>query len=541
MLTFGTIDIKNILLFIVSITTAYFSFFIVRGNKSYSNNVFSMFILFVGLWAIGLSLFDLSEQVYWSLIFEKFYYISAAGIPLFYTLFALSFPNKIIHGRTQGILISLFLILSAFIIYYPNFIIDSLKIINYEKEVKLDTISYIIYTIYFISLILFSYTRMIKTFIKMDKGKEIRLQLKLMIVGTLIPFVFGMFFDLILPIFSYDYIWLGPIFGLMVVIVVVYSIYKHHLFDVKVITSEIFTFALLLFILIRTITTEYPTERNANLVLFSLSLFFGFFLIRSVKKESDNKEKIEKLAINLEKTNIRLKELDQKKSEFMSLATHQLRAPLTAMRGYSSMILDGTFGKVNNPEVEDAIDKISRSTTDLVMIVEDYLNISRIEQGRMQYDFAIVNIAEMVENIIKEVHVSVESVGLHMNIYYDKDKQYKVNVDEGKIKQVLFNIIDNSIKYTPKGGIDIYIEEKPQGKVLIAIKDTGVGIKPEVLPSLFHKFTRAPDASKTNILGTGLGLYVADQILKAHNARAWAESEGEGKGSQFYVELSMVE
>jgi signal transduction histidine kinase len=117
-----------------------------------------------------------------------------------------------------------------------------------------------------------------------------------------------------------------------------------------------------------------------------------------------------------------------------------------------------------------------------------------------------------------------------------------VNADKGKIKQVLGNIIDNSIKYTPTGGIHVWITAKiPEKKILISISDTGVGIHPEVLPKLFAKFTRAPDASKTNILGTGLGLYVAKKMIEAHHGRIWAESAGPGKGSTFFVELDAQE
>jgi signal transduction histidine kinase len=87
--------------------------------------------------------------------------------------------------------------------------------------------------------------------------------------------------------------------------------------------------------------------------------------------------------------------------------------------------------------------------------------------------------------------------------------------------------------------VDVSIKKTENNKVVVSVKDTGVGIKPSVMPQLFQKFTRAPDASDTNILGTGLGLYVADQILKAHDGRAWAQSEGPGKGSQFYIELTL--
>jgi two-component system sensor histidine kinase VicK len=127
-----------------------------------------------------------------------------------------------------------------------------------------------------------------------------------------------------------------------------------------------------------------------------------------------------------------------------------------------------------------------------------------------------------------------------MNLNYDTNTKYNVNVDEGKIKQVFLNIIDNAIKYTPVGEVNIFINKTLNNKVLVKIEDTGVGIKPEVLPNLFNKFVRAPDASKVNILGTGLGLYVAGQILKAHNGRAWGESKGKGEGSKFYVELPGV-
>jgi signal transduction histidine kinase len=211
------------------------------------------------------------------------------------------------------------------------------------------------------------------------------------------------------------------------------------------------------------------------------------------------------------------------------------------MRGYYSMIQDGTFGKIDNPEIEDVINKISRSTTDLTMIVEDYLNISRIEQGRMQYNFVSIDIADIVNDVIKEVSPTVHHAGLTLNLNYDTSQKYIVSVDQGKIKQVIFNIIDNSIKYTPKGSINVSITKTTNKKVLISIKDTGVGIKSGVIPQLFKKFTRAPDASDTNILGTGLGLYVADQILKAHDGHTWAQSEGQDKGSQFYIELGLNE
>ena len=253
-------------------------------------------------------------------------------------------------------------------------------------------------------------------------------------------------------------------------------------------------------------------------------------------KEIDARQKIEKLAKELEEANVHLTELDQQKSEFISLASHQLRGPLTAIKGYGSMILEGDFGPITDP-IKEAVTKIFQSTSDLVVLVGDYLDVSRIEQGRMQYNFEHFDISQEIETVITELRPTLEKA--HLTIAYDVDKslQYFVDGDRGKIKQVIGNIVDNSIKYTPQGGIHVWLAKKDNNKVLITVSDTGVGIKKEVLPNLFEKFTRAPDASKTNIMGTGLGLYIAKKMIEAHHGRIWAESAGEGKGASFFIEL----
>ncbi len=541
------VDYKTIILFTVSLITSYLSLLIIRDRAKYDNMVFALFILSVSFWSLGVAFFNLSNDIVMSEYIVKFYYIAAALIPLFFSLFSLSFPykNKNIFIY-QNIFISVFCIISYAIIFYPNFIIKSIVIGEYNKVI-LDLKSYYIYFAYFLILMIFSYINLFRSYFLNRNNLEILKRVRYMSIGTLIPFLFGMYFNLILPIVNYNYIWVGPIAGLIVVFVVLYSIQKFKLFNTKVIFAEFFTFLICLLVFIRAVITQDTNEKYMNIGMFVVVSIFGLFLIKSVRKESSNNEKIKTLANNLTKSNDKLedannhlKELDQKKSEFMSVATHQLRAPLTAMRGYYSMIQEGTFGKIDNPEIEDVIGKISRSTTDLTMIVEDYLNISRIEQGSMQYNFVTIDIAEIVRDVVKEVSPTVKNTGITLDLKFDESQKYKVSADQGKMKQVVFNIIDNSIKYTPKGGIVVSIEKIFDKNVRISIKDTGVGIKPGVIPQLFQKFTRAPDASETNILGTGLGLYVADQILKAHDGRAWAESEGQGKGSQFYIELSLI-
>ena len=240
--------------------------------------------------------------------------------------------------------------------------------------------------------------------------------------------------------------------------------------------------------------------------------------------------------------NEKLKELDIKKTEFVSIASHQLRSPLTAIKGYSSMVLEGSFGEISD-KVRGAVDRVFQSSQKLVLVIEDFLNISRIELGTMKYEWSDFDFRETVEGVVRDMCQTVEKNGLKLLFDYDTNLKYLVHGDLGKLTQVVSNLIDNAVKYTPaspadgKLGIIKVKLEKKLDKVRLSVADTGIGINEETMSKLFEKFSRASDAGKTNIAGTGLGLYVAKQIIDAHKGKIWAESEGVGKGSTFVVEI----
>ena len=245
------------------------------------------------------------------------------------------------------------------------------------------------------------------------------------------------------------------------------------------------------------------------------------------------------MATDLEKANKRLIELDRQKSEFVSFATHQLRAPLTAMKGYASLILEGDMGVIQ-PETKEAVERIFESSNTLASIVDDYLNITRIELGTMKYAFETLNFQTLIEDVIAEIKPNIDKVKtISFSFKADpKGTDYRITADRDKLKQVIANLIDNSLKYTPKGKIDVSLDYDKKGhKFVFMVHDTGIGIAPETLPYLFNKFTRAGNANKTNIKGTGLGLFVAKEMVTAHYGTIRAESPGEGKGSSFIVEL----
>ena len=319
---------------------------------------------------------------------------------------------------------------------------------------------------------------------------------------------------------------------------IIYSITNLRIFKIRSFGTQLLAYTLLILVGSQFFFLENTTNQVLTGVTLVLAVGATFVLLKNINSEEKAREKIEKLAAELDTKNTRLLELDKQKTEFISFATHQLRSPLTAMKGNASLILEGDFGPVSDG-VKGVVQTIYTSIRTMINIVEDYLNVSRIELGTMKYDLRDMDFRDLVKEVAREQQPNIEAKGLKWSVDVDESQPYKIKADPDKFKQVLMNTIDNSVKYTPEGSIAISLRRK-DGKALFAVKDTGVGIRADVMPKLFQKFSRAPKASEANIHGTGLGLFIAREIVTAHGGRVWAESAGEGQGSQFYVEVPVV-
>ena len=233
-----------------------------------------------------------------------------------------------------------------------------------------------------------------------------------------------------------------------------------------------------------------------------------------------------------------LRESNAQKTEFVSLATHQIRGPLGAIRGYISLIIEGDYGQI--PEsLNEPLNIIFKSVDSLGKTVNDYLDVTRMEQGGMRYYRKDFDLSHLTFEAVSEMRMIIEGKGLELRLNISAEV-LTIHGDKAKIKHILLNLLDNACKYTKNGWIEVSLNQK-DSRALFCVRDTGVGIKPETIPLLFQKFSRDTEANKTNIHGTGLGLYVAKKMVEAQNGRIWAESEGEDKGSQFYVELDLID
>lgn len=314
-----------------------------------------------------------------------------------------------------------------------------------------------------------------------------------------------------------------------------YLIVRYRAFNVKLIGAQVLVLALIILVGSQFFFAKTLINQILTVTTFVLVSVFGWILMRSVQTEVERKEELQEMADRLAVTNEALKRLDNSKSEFISIASHQLRTPLTAIKGFLSLILEGSYGKIT-PQIEDVINKVYSANSHLVELVENLLNVSRIDSGRIQYQFAPADITEVIRELADSMAVIAKGRGLDISFTCPETPIEPFLMDAQKIREVLSNLIDNAIKYTREGGISVVLERSGD-IVRIVVSDTGVGIAPEDLHQLFQKFRRGVGAGKVNVSGTGLGLYVGKSFVDAHGGTISVESEGVGKGSRFIVEL----
>ncbi|MBI2439443.1 MAG: hypothetical protein HYV45_02495 [Candidatus Moranbacteria bacterium] len=331
---------------------------------------------------------------------------------------------------------------------------------------------------------------------------------------------------------------LGVFSTIFVVLFPGYAIIRHRLFNVRILATEILSFGILLILFVQIFLSNGWYQMMLRLIVFVIVLVLISILMKSVEGEIHRKEELQRISDSLAIANERLKELDNAKSEFISIASHQLRTPLTAIKGYVSLILEGSYGKIP-VSVEDVLEKVYLVNGRLVQLVEDLLNVSRIESGRVRYQFVSTELVSLITDVVDIFRLQAKAKQLDLVIQPAKETVPKMTLDINKIKEVLSNLIDNAIKYTTEGNITVSIHIT-ENAVQVVVSDTGIGFSSEQKERLFQKFVRSKETIKLVTSGSGLGLYVGKNFVEAHGGKIWAESEGPGKGAKFIVELPFV-
>lgn len=253
------------------------------------------------------------------------------------------------------------------------------------------------------------------------------------------------------------------------------------------------------------------------------------------KKNAD----LEKQAHQLEKDKKELVELDRMKDEFLQMATHELNTPITVIQGQLSMAITENMCKLND-EQKKFLKPVLTNTSRLANLSRDILNVARIDQHRLSINPAETDLDILISQIVAGLKIKAKTKGNALTYIAPTKSFPKVTIDQTKIGEVITNLINNANKFTDKGKITVTSELK-DSKIIISVADTGIGIEKKDQKYLFEKFYQAgrfdPNDPQEQ-QGSGLGLYISDQIIKLHGGKIWLESE-KGKGSSFYFSLPL--
>src|SRR3989344_787640 len=247
-------------------------------------------------------------------------------------------------------------------------------------------------------------------------------------------------------------------------------------------------------------------------------------------------ESLERTAGKLKAANDKLKELDALKTEFLSIATHQLRTPLAITKGYIAMLSDGMLGTVNAKQ-RGAIETVSQSNEQLILLVNHLLDLTRIESGRLAVKVEPVDAGKVACWVADFVRPKAKQQGIDLKCKVPVGS-FVISADEEKFKDVVMNLVDNAVKYTPKGSVEVLMR-KEGADLVLAVKDAGYGMSRADQRHLYEKFARG-SASKNVKTSSGLGLYVVHRLVTAMKGEIAAESAGPGKGSTFSVRLPLA-
>jgi len=489
--------------------------------------------------ALCFSLWTLSNLLIWrlydnnSLIMAIWSTIEIYSVMLY--VLCLYFAYVFIEKKDVSILVKLIAIAPVVVCIFVS--PTRLNLIEYDIQ-ECIAIENPVYANYFLTLkIAFSLWMIIYTsykFFRVEKSQK--KQVLLLVSGMaifLLSFMVSGYLAEQTELFIYE---VAGLFGMVIFVGFLgYLIVNFKAFNIQLIAAN----ALVITMIFLTGAGIFYVNGTVDLLL-TLSRFLficlaGFYLTKSVKKEINQRNKIEKLALELETANAELKDLDRQKDELISIVSHQLATPVTSVKWYLEMLLDGDSGALNEEQTKQ-LKTMQGVTADLVDLVGMILDVSRIQLGRMKVDRTALNLGEFFADILAVIEPKVQV----------KNQQFIKSIpsalpiamlDKRLMRMTLENLLTNAVKYTPEGG-KVELTVAVQGKMLrYQVKDTGCGIPKEEQGKIFGKLYRASNVR--NVEGNGFGLFAAKGAVEAQGGKVWFTSTP--KGTTFFVEVPLEE
>ena len=519
--------ILTLIVVLSNLVLGFFAF--INNRKSATNQIFFLLSIILSIWALG-NYFSIqnypAETIFvWLRIIMI---VTGAMFPILYLL-SKTFPFEQIGVSNKALIGILSFTIFVQILVALSLVFTGVSIRNGAVSPvpgpALPIFAVNVFTFLFLTI----YTLFEKY--KRFQGKE-KMQLKYLIGGILATFVMATITNFVLVnLFGITgLVPFGPLFSIFLVGSVSYAIVKHELFNIKVVAAQVLSGVMWVVLFSRIFAAASISEAVTDIFIFVVVFISGIFLVRSVMREVRQR-------LQLEELTQRLKALDAQKDEFISMAAHELRAPMTAIKGYISMIMEGDTGDI--PEKARGYLADANSINDrLVRLVNNMLNVSRIEEGRMVFQWEVEELSHVVRSVYNQFVPEAERKGLAYSLNLPNEVKDKVRVDPDRIHEVLANFISNALKYTDHGSVEVKLKQAKGNNVRVEVIDTGPGISKEEQAKLFQKFYRV-ETNLGKTTGTGLGLYISRLLVEKFGGKLGVDSDS-GKGSNFWFELPLA-
>ncbi len=520
-------SLTTITLAAVTIVNFYLAVIVFNANqKSATNRIFALLGLNISIWLIIQSLSLRPGEANTILLLIRLSNVFATPICALFVLLADTLPSKTITMSKKQLLV---LLIGTISVMFISITPLSFSKVDVSGAVPSPTPGpgMLLFMVFVISCCATIARRL---YIRHRLAEGLTREQLLFVMFGIVSMLGLIIATIIIPVLFFknsDLVPFFPLYTLCFTGATAYSIVKHKLFDMKVVATEALTIIITVILLSKIFISTSPNEAIVDLIVFLIVLFFGIILVRSVKTEVKQRETLQDLTVKLEN-------LDKRKDEFLSVAAHELRAPMTAIKGYLSMLAEGDAGQLPDQANEFLREAISGNER-LIRLVNNMLNISRIEEGRLTFQMGFVNMKTVVDTVFNEYKEEAAKKNLEITKTIPDNIKDVTYVDQDRIYEVVSNFVSNAIKYTDAGSISLKLSNPRHDILKFDVIDSGPGISKEDGQKLFGKFFRA-ESSAGKAMGTGLGLYISKLLIEKFHGKIGFNSDL-GKGSDFWFEL----
>jgi signal transduction histidine kinase len=502
-----------------------------QNTRNRVNVSFALLTLSAALWGFGTGMFLITSLDRAPLLefFGRFNYIFGGSIAATFLYFSLAFASE--KPLSRRLTTALFLPSLAFLFLYTStdlIVAHAGQLADGSRGFEYGPWHYAfdVHTwLYFLTAFALLGR---KYFHVLGRTRD---QVLLILGSTSATFAVASTTNIVLPhiLQNFAYIWIGPVAILLWVFAVTYAVAREQLFNIRLIASELPIILLWLVLIFRTALSQGSALFLINVLFFAVVLVLGVFFIRSVIKEAEQREMIERQEKELALIN-------GQQEALLGFISHEVKSYFSKIEAAFAGIGEGDYGPPS-PSLKTIAERgVIDVRTGMAMVVS-ILDASNLKQGTVQYKDAWFDLSATVRRVADDLRSSAESKGLTFTLSLDTTGPCEILGDEDKIRQhVVRNLIDNAIRYTIAGTVTIVLSHT-ESVALLTIEDTGVGITPEDMQHLFTEGGHGKDALKVNVHSTGYGLYIAKQVVDAHHGTIHALSLGAGKGSRFIVQL----